>query len=467
MVGGSFSRDKILMYLGIPMLIGVPAAYRRARITKSLRERGIPPGAPDDQTIPPATAVAIIDELKGSLPKGHTNKMVAQETLQIFEGLNASPPGWLASIGLLFVYCTCLGMAAVFAGVFLVGQRGDFRALLANAPNQPQRSLVCNGSLAWRGEKAPGPAATAPVTLVAHFPRQADAARAVEGMTNRLPAVASIRTLGDSVLLTLPAGDDALRKQYFSELQARTKVVFVDSSNVSAVVSISWKLATAEEAKGMAEQLTGYLSSDLPASLIPPWHPNDRRTPEERAAHELARQTYVKSLSARWGGYDAPRMVALQKQISEARRRGDEAEVESLRKQTATLATELGRERLEKLKAGGDGPVDPAVIDLTVAMAASGTATNRDSMRRLRGDLVKRMGPVARGDGEIDPGADRFSTRAGMVSSEGRLLRLSFASFTRLSDGAPALLDWLCARGGSDFKYDIVAGTGLSSDEDP
>src|SRR5262249_6708616 len=130
MAWGFSSQSKIMFYLGIPMLIGIPAAYRMARTARALRERGVPPGSPDAHTIPPETAVAIIDELQKTSMKGRTSKMVAQQVLQIFETLNARPPGAFATIGLLFTYFVSVGMALVFAGVLLVGSRGDWRGVL-------------------------------------------------------------------------------------------------------------------------------------------------------------------------------------------------------------------------------------------------------------------------------------------------------------------------------------------------
>ena len=63
-------------------------------------------------------------------------------------------------------------------------------------------------------------------------------------------------------------------------------------------------------------------------------------------------------------------------------------------------------------------------------------------------------------------GEDRFSTRGGLVLSRGRTLHLNWVTFRRVSDGAPALVDWLCGQGCTDLKYDIRASTGVGSEED-
>lgn len=136
-VGGPLLEMKFLMYLGIVMLIGVPASYRAARIAAGLRERGLPPALPGEQTIPTGTAQAIIAEVKRATDKPQSNTTIAQQTLQIFETLNARPPGWAATIGLLFIHAASLGAAAVFALVFIVAQRHDLRDLSSGNAEMP------------------------------------------------------------------------------------------------------------------------------------------------------------------------------------------------------------------------------------------------------------------------------------------------------------------------------------------
>ena len=84
----------------------------------------------------------------------------------------------------------------------------------------------------------------------------------------------------------------------------------------------------------------------------------------------------------------------MQKQLGEAQRQGDDAEVAALRKRMESISVELAKERLEKLKAGKEGPVDPAVIDLFAAWSTSITATNRDANQRILREIAERMGPL-------------------------------------------------------------------------
>ncbi len=465
-LGGAFSGDKVLMFLGIFMLFGVPAAYRIARITDTLRKRGVPPGSPDDQTIPTETAQAVIGEVKNSLPKMATNKMLAQQALQVFETLNARPPGWLATIGLLFAYVTSLGMAAVFAVVFIVGQRGDFRGWLAGAANQPRRTLVCGTSPSWRGGQAGAVSEAPQITIIANFSKRSDATKSFQILTNQLPSSASLATLGDSLLLTLTTGGDTVREQWFGELQRLTKEVFVDSANFPATFSVSCRLADERLTKELENELKEYLSNDSSRSLIPPWLPDDRRTPEQRTAHQLARKTCLRAQTGKWDGYSDPRMRALQKRIGQAQRQGDGAEATALTREMTDLAEDSGKQRLNRLKTGAEGPMDAAVIDLFNTIPAFTTRTNQDVTTRILQEIAQRMGQLPLVNGRVTPGEDRFSTRGGMVSGKARALHLSWLSFQRISDGAPALIDWLCGKGCTDLKYDIRSGTGSDRDEE-
>ncbi len=80
-------------------------------------------------------------------------------------------------------------------------------------------------------------------------------------------------------------------------------------------------------------------------------------------------------------------------------------------------------------------------------------------------EIARRMGQLPNLNGVVTAAVDRFSARTGFVSATGPILQLHWATFTRISDGAAALLDWLCAKGGAGFKYDILAGTDLGADE--
>ena len=243
------------MYLGIPMLMGVPLAYRTAKIAAALKQRGLPPVAPDDQNIPAETANAIIAEIKKSNSKPQSNKTLAQQTLQIFETINAHPPRWAATTGLLFAHLATLGLAAVFALTFFIGQRADLRNLFTNAASLPKHSLDCGPLPTWSGGQPVEKSGATNLTLVATFAKHAAALTEFQALTQQLPANAALKCFGETLLLSLPGDDDAARKKWLAELQAHTKDVFVDSTNYHAAVSFMCVAPTAVAATNLVATL--------------------------------------------------------------------------------------------------------------------------------------------------------------------------------------------------------------------
>ena len=463
---GSRSDNRVLVGLGIFMLFGIPAAYRMASVAGRLIQRNVPGGSPDDQTVPTDTAVAIIDELKQGPPQAQTNKMLAQQTLDIFEVMNARPPRWPASIALFFTYFVSLGLAVVFGFVFAVDRSGLLSAAMAGRANVAKRPLVCGTTVIWPGTPMIGGSTSAPVVIVGNFPKRGAAEDTFRGLTNRLPVSVGATLFGNSVLLTLPPGDAGLRKQWFGDMQDRTKDVFVGSTNALAKLSLTCRFATEALAKDAEAELDEYFTLDSTESLIPPWLPDDPRTPEQRAAHRLARKTYRNAQQTSWSEDDSSRVAELNKQIIKAQKQGDEEEAATLRKKQEALLQEFQQARLNRLKSGKEGPVDPEVIDLYVLQTADLGGAHPVASGEPTRKLAARMGQVSGAIGVTNAITDRFVARSGMVFRTERRLQLMWVDFRRPGDGAPALADWLCAHGATDLKYDLSQMGALGVDEE-
>ena len=228
---------------------------------------------------------------------------------------------------------------------------------------------------------------------------------------------------------------------------------------------MSCQVATPEQAKALQSELNEDLSNDSTRSLAPSVF---RGSPDRRTTDSppTCSENLPEGADCPLAGVSDPQMTALQKKITEARRQGDEAEVAGLTRQVADLSDKLGKERLNKLKSGQEGPVDPVVVDLCSASPPLTTGTNQAASKRNLQEIAQRMGQLPLVDGHVVAGEDRFSVRGGSAFSQGRTVHLSWMSLCGVSEGAPALVDWLCLRGCTDFKYDIHAGTGGSPEED-
>ena len=464
-VGGGFSGDRILMYLGIFMLVGLVPAFRLARIAGRLRNRGLPPVSPDDQTIPTETAQVIIGELKQAFPKRVTNQVLAQYTLQVFETLNARPPGWAASLALVFLQVMG-GMAAlVFAGVFLLGQRSDLRNMVATAAtNRAQHKLVCGSDRIWQGAGASGFSTTVHSTLIATFATPAGAEKMLPGFTNALPANAAVRIFGSTLMVALPANDTVRRRKWLADLELVNTNAFVAATNFPAAMALICVAPNNSVAEAIQEEVQEYLSASSSMHLIPPWIAPDARTADERAQHALARHTYAKLQQASMKRYGDPAVVALQKRILQAQKRGDQEELAALRGNMKDLYANLARSAVETVRKEGAEKVDEQVVDLYAALPTY-PSTNGDYRAALQAVSV-RLGQIPMSDGQPLPGADRYSAGWGTVTRAGLMLNFPWLSLRDAFNGPPAIADWLCSKGCIGLRYDLHPGGSLVDDEE-
>jgi Zn-dependent protease len=114
---------KIWMYLGIVTIVGVPVVNLQGKIVQSLRRKGFTATSGNDDSPPRELGDSIFDELNQAI-KGLSPKTAANLALQIFERLNARPPGALKSVGLGALYFIAIIAALIgfaFAGYALFG----------------------------------------------------------------------------------------------------------------------------------------------------------------------------------------------------------------------------------------------------------------------------------------------------------------------------------------------------------
>jgi hypothetical protein len=443
------------MYLGIPMLIGIPVAYRTARLAAELNQRGFPPAPPEEQNIPAASADVIISEIKRSSPKPQSNKMVAQQTLQIFETINARPPGWAATFGLLFVHAASLAAAAIFAIAFLVVQRGDLRDIFANAASLPKHALECGPVPGWEGKQFAKDAAVSNDLIVATFSKPAEAGQSFQSIKGQLPDNCRLTQFGDTLLLSFPADDEATRKRWLHELQAHAKDVFVDSTNYHAAFSLLCIAPDQKAAAAIAGELENYLQTLPGLSLVPPWFAGDARPAAQKARDELARRTYLTLQNSQFDYFTNAELKVLQKNLMSAQKQGSRAEADDLRAQIKALTKKLSAERIEKVRSGAAGPVDARVAELFVTLMDDATATNRAAADAVRHELAEHFGQLP----VNSPGA-RLTAQFGGVNRNALFIHVNWISFARLDEGPVALTTWLCSKGCIGMKYEFQPGLG-------
>ena len=446
-VGSFVLGDRILLFVGIPLAITLPIAFKMARIANGLRSRGLPPALPNDSNIPVQTAQAIIGEVKKAFPKGLNNKSIAQYTAQIFETLNSRPPGWLATLGLLTVYGASLGLAAVFSFVFVIAEHGDVGGFLKAAAAQPKYSVACNEVETW-GTAGYGDNPAQPrVSIVATYSRKAEVNNAFQSRASALRGGGSITRFGSSLLISLPASDREAMNDWEAHLREDTKDMFVAGTNTT-IATLTCIAPTPEAGAAIEAEVQEFLNAPLTLYLVPPWAPEDPRSPAEREQHRRARRAFARAIETRSYRYKDPKLGALQDEILAAAK-GDQAKFNELEQTYHKLAAEVDRTALAALRATTDTGTEREVIDLYSEYAA---ATNHEPLL-ASSPIGKLLGqwPVE-GDKPVG-GKERYSSAFGAVSRNGWLVSFTSIAFVNVAEGAPSLVKWLCSKGCIDIKY--------------
>ena len=507
LAGGYFGGDRILMFLGGFLLLGVPVSYKLAKIAHELRRAGaVTPIPPDRDTIPPQSARPIIERLRAAFPRGASNKVLATHALHVFETISARPPGILASLGFGALHLGSFVVALLAIVLFVLGEGGDLsrierlwrlrsRAAAATAEYvvEPARSIEVV-------EPAPDHAAEH-ATLVATFKRADEARRAFDEIARRVrddaQRGAGAALFGQSVLVRVRADDSgaaaAARRAWLEDLEARTDDVFVHTSEAAGMLSVTADAPDDATAEALAEELGDYFGVPFADRLIPPWQPDDRanlaRLPDERARHARARRTYARvATSGAEYDFNSSEFRAFTERAQRAARRGERDEQKRiLRERQAHLAAKR-RAAIEQVRAEGPQKVDVDVIDRyrelwfepmeADELAADADAEHegieppattrvsnyQDASERLAEELAPRMGSLPRKDGKPLPGADRHAAKHGSAYRVGRSLRIA-VSLKDPFDGAPALVRWLASRGCAEVRYRFPGRVDLLDEE--
>ncbi|MBI3464397.1 MAG: site-2 protease family protein [Planctomycetes bacterium] len=453
---GLLTRDRILPYVAIPMLISLPVAYRAARIADKLRGSAIALPAPDQQDIPPVLADTIIEEVRSSFPRRLSTANIARMTLSIFETLNARPPGWAATVGLLTLHGASVLMAIVFSVLFVLGQRGDLLGTLQLAATRPRTPYVQGSTLVWEGDAVARDSADARHTLVADFSGRADAETVFRQLPSRLPQTARMTLFGQTLLVSLPSEDEATRNSLFDELQQRTQKIAVNHAGNRVIFwlfCISPDDATGQE---IEQELQHYFTVGARAPLIPPWSPLWHEATDQVEQWRKARRTFHRIEHEPPNVYQSPELKDLYERSGRAALRGNQAEQARLLQEQQALMRQLKLKYLESLQSEGAELVDVELIDLYVEQMQ--TLETRFPLN-LPPALTDRFGLLpAESQLPVDPEGRPIAV-SGYVARRGSYLSLASLTLPRIDQDLPAIADWLYSKGCIKLTYECLLGT--------
>lgn len=444
--------SKFLLWIGIALAIGLPLAFKLGKVVDLMRHTALAPPLPEADRIPPQTAEAIISALKTEYPKGISNKLLAQQTLSVYETLNAKPPGVLATLALLAAHGGAFFLSLVFCFLLMLGKfGGGFDNFMSSALRQPQHPLDCRmPARNWRGSEA-APTEAMHNLIVATLSKPAEAVAAYSNLTRRLPKSAHLLLFGDSLLLSLPANDDKARERWFNAMLAHDENAYVAVSNQPVTLSLFFIAPTEALATNLARELTAY--GALPGTrLIAPWSPA-ARTPE-----------YTNCLPARFAWLELQErerevwsdesLRPFDKRIADATRRGAVAEAERLGEARAEKVESLLAEHRRKLRENLAASPAAALADLHARLGSLGY-TNRAERAAVLREVAIHLGREPGEDGsreESEPGGPGFR---GSAQSNGLIVEASWLGISNPQTVLPWMLNWLCDQRCTSIKYDF------------
>lgn len=463
------------LILGLFMLLSAPAAYRNARIAAELRKKGaVSAGSDDDQSIPSATAFAIIDLLPSAAPwsispKQAQAKTTAQRTLAIFETINSRPPGLAASFGLGALH---LGgfVAAVFFGVlFLIGPHGNLTQLLERWRSVTSRHSVSSATIIVGPNAWVASARSNKNVLIATFKTQSAATDAFYRLSSERKDGLTTMCFGNSVLTAIWSSDDEARTQWLSRFGAESAEAFVVTPNAPAGAVFSCRFDDSSKAQSVERETNEYLF--VPGGLwaIAPWSEADLRSGDQKAMDAKARGTLRRlRLLYATSPEQAKKIDEMKNGIQAAVKNGDESLAGSLRGELRALGSAIRRGNLERLHQDASADAELlAYYESTVTAATRPADTRLEHILSASGlqPFASRFGQIALFQGRPKPGADAWSA-SGSVGRNGERITLTFSCNDVLTF-APALVRWLESRGGSAIHYEFMDPNHDSRRPDP
>jgi Zn-dependent protease len=451
-----------MAYLGILMLVGIPAAYRMAKATDDLRRAGVRGNSADGQSIPPDLADLIVDKISTSNAKPRPTRILAQQTLTVFENLNARPPGWLATIGLLGVHAGTFFLVIVSAVVFVMAERHFFDNnavgnFISEAARAPRHALPADAVTTWRGADYREPV-TNRRTVVATFSSHRAAQGQFEQLTPNLPSTAGATLFGDSIFVTFAGDNAAQRDPVFRKLEALDATAFVEGPSTSTSLRMQVIAATGADAKALYDEVHPYLElSSAQPRLIAPWQVGTVVPSAEYDRYRKARSTLLRIRSDAEQAYIDPRVKEVTDKIVQARRQGNDALVKSLSADRVALQNQVAHESIVKLRDLGPDDIDHDFLDAYLAVP---TTQPFDYYKPLDDTRAERLGLI--------PAADLRSaatlSRGGFVRHDNLFVDMT-VELPDVAHAAPVIVQWLRDKYSASIRYDITDMPAVEADD--
>jgi Zn-dependent protease len=436
--------DWVLGVLGVFMAIGLPLAARLARLTAELRQGGAVPPSQDGQSIPSEAALAIAGRLRAAIP-ALSPRQTAQHVLAVFEAIHARPPRLGGTLGLLSLHAAGIVLAVVGTGMAGVAVNGGLD-LFGHRQRQEEarRQAALRPFTAGEVRLLPAPSTSDAGTLLATCRDHPQACAVADRLAAGLPPGAGLAVAGATVLVRL--GEPAQRQEV--ELRMAADGAAQVSHLPAGRAALFAVEAAAPAEAGTWAELPALLHAPDPGRLIAPWDDQDPREAGLRQHHVAARELAANLLALCQPDLADPDMPQRWRELSRARRAGDQAAVQRIEDALALNLRERMQARLPALEAQ-----HPGHGELFAVVRARLPELRYDSAwKELSAALLPFLGQAAAG------GNPRGIAHGNSSAGEGGSSWQLFVSLPSPADSAPLLLDWLAGHGFSGIRYQLIGG---------
>ena len=446
---------QLMIPLIVIMVISLPIMFKLAKVTDRLRYEDLPQPLPEEDRIPTETAKVIISAIKPALPKSTSNKALAQYTINVFETLNAEPPGVFGTLTLMAVQGIGLAMALGFGLMLFAIKPGQFVDTFNGLKSQPMHQYNCSDSSNWRGNQANSVTAAKRSLLVATYANRTNAISEFGTLTNKLPTNARLILLGNSLLLSLPERDKEARDKWLEELNHHSERAFeVDTNNVLSL-NVQFVPPTKDATDKLMEMSESYFEHCSTMQLITPW--SLEANASEYETHLQLRDDWKRIDEAVAKVWQEPEMKALTRRMSASNKHDSAKDWIKIRAQQQELTLKLGDRLRARLRTNETETVNLELLDLHGRLAHV-PETNTVERAAIYREVSSHLGGVKSPDGSDAEFVDPLGASSGSVSQDGLTVNLYWVMFNDPETGLPALIEWLCRQKCGSIKYSLNGG---------
>ncbi|HEV3300564.1 MAG TPA: site-2 protease family protein [Planctomycetaceae bacterium] len=458
----ALSREGFLAALGVFMLISARTTYKLGKIAQLLKPK-LKRQLRREETLSRETVNVIAREIDERFKQQSMNvKLRAQLASNVFEMIKSPAPGWLASFAFGGVYLGSILAATVFAAVLVVGRQANFAQLARVAVAAPTIRYQKGSTQVVEGPKA-SPAAQE-VTVIAECADAKAANELFAEMQGQIPAAATFRVFGQTLLLALPANDNEARKEWSTKLEPRCKSVVVQSDVFSVPMTVLCIAPDGPSAEAIEQDYNDYAMGGQFKALISPWSNDPRVTPDQKRARKTLR-----FLQNSFSPEDQKATSDFYPKRREALRRGDKDAVAKIDAELKELRKKQWDQHIQAVMSRDD--VDKKLIEIYARRPTIAGADLDDELDEAEeqppadkrkftkayatwcDEMAARLGQLPIVRGKPTAGIDRYGSKSGFASQAGLILRFDFVQFNRPVDGIPSFAEWLYSQKCVDLKY--------------